>query len=484
MSVKENILKNLTPTDLDKKFKELLDCLPPFEEQELLKAKNWFDEKVDSVTQIVNDIVIENDEQELVFQLSTIWLQLRLEWNLYNLQMQYQTMTLGQAKPWLMIKGSCLSYLVELFEFSIDSYRVFWLSRLATDPIQAVSNRIELVDRMLSITQTTDKELQTVTNDIIQVRDYVSRLITSEDSVKQFHTYIEALLEKTSTLVQFTTNDFKNCIESSLIKGFAKESLRFVLNHNINGETFFLRPEVSQILLEITTKWIGNLVQVSLEKSVEERVAVNKSQHVNISWSIEKKEGKIFFSLIDDGAGKNPLILETDQYRNLQMAGSVLNTPGEGSKLEISMCATPISLYCISNIDENKKIKVAFEADEILSVESHYKSITHAFGHPCVVSDANEMYILVDLTEIFQQSPLKKSTFVFLKTKEPKSGFPICLQLSSVEGFTHASLATGGALAQSPYSRGFFIYRQEVITVLDSIIIVQNLNTQRQEAAA
>jgi hypothetical protein len=484
MSVRETILKNLLPSDLEKKFDELIGCLPPFEEQELKKAKTWFDEKVESITTIVNDIVIDGDEQELIFQLSTIWLQMRLEWNLYNLQMQYQTMTLGQAKAWLMIKGSCLSYLVEMVEFSIDSYRVFWLSKLATDPIQAVSNRIELVDRMLSITQSTDRELQLVTNDIIQIRDYVSGLITSEDTLKQFHTYMESLLEKTSTLIQFTTGDFKNCIESSLIKGFSKESLRFVLNHNVSGEAFYLRPEISQVLLEVTSQWIRNLVQASLEESVDARVAMNKSQHVNISWTIEKKDGKIYFSLCDDGAGKNPFELNLNQHRSLQMEGRVQNTKGEGSRIEISMCATPINLYCISNVDDNKRIKVAFEADEILSVESHYKSITHAFGHPCVVSEANEMYILINLSETFQQPELKKSTFVFLKTKEPKSGFPICLQLCSVEGFTHASLASGGALTHSPYSKGFFIYRQEVITVLDSIIIVQNLKNQIQEAAA
>ena len=109
------------------------------------------DRRLHGIAESLRDVCFDDDTSEAVNMLPWIWLELRFEWMRYNLQMQYQTILLGTAKPLLMARGAALSFILEAVEHHPDAESAFLVQKIAADPAGAARGAIERTDRLCSL---------------------------------------------------------------------------------------------------------------------------------------------------------------------------------------------------------------------------------------------------------------------------------------------------------------------------------------------
>src|SRR6476659_5038109 len=141
---------------MDGMFKDLEGLEPAHQES----IRNYTESKVLNVIQALKDVSPDGDDSEAQRLVPSLWLSWRLEWSIFNAQMQYQSMIQGAAQPELMARGAVLSYLIGILESFVDAETSYWLYKIAADPIPAVSEKAKYSTRLIDLTSSGNEDLK------------------------------------------------------------------------------------------------------------------------------------------------------------------------------------------------------------------------------------------------------------------------------------------------------------------------------------
>lgn len=253
---------------------------------------------INNIVESLNDLTIDDDESESLASLPSIWLEMRLEWNRYNNQMQYQTIVRGMANPELMAKGASLSYLLGIIEKYLSNDDIFWSQRLASGAIQAIRGGIQLNHNFLNALDL---------NHVSKAMSTAASFKNSEINTSNFSNF-EAVLSETLNKIQnnfqISSNDLHRHLELIVAEQNANAKFKIIFTED---------DSVGGVLLnsgDVTT--IKNFMNIWLAEIIANpKLLSDEFQHYNLSWKLAQLDGVKIVHFADN-TERSPLSLFKD----------------------------------------------------------------------------------------------------------------------------------------------------------------------------
>lgn len=384
------LVEYLKSDEIKEKLNIMLDHQEDFPEENKEIIRKYFNQKIALITSSVEDIAINGDEDEFDDLVVTMWLEARLEWNRYNCQMQYQTFTNGQADPLLMARGACLAEIIDTIEKRVNAQDLYWILKIAVNPIESVSYRIKQTQKLIEKTSNYGKISQTIINNQLEMLEQMHKDQTNKKTIQKFKSNINRTMSTIEDTGFLEISDFADCVESSVVKGMKRSNLQFQVSYEKPKMSIGVPPEIVQAIDGVIAQYIEKLVAESVEASVEEREG--KSPFINFSWSVEFDSDCFYFNFKDDGLGKMNW-QQNDSNQDLDINSEVINDEGQGSTLKLVFSFFSVHEFVIFElIKGNYQEMYAIPASKVLKLIKDKDIITEE-NYPEVFSDKEGLSI-------------------------------------------------------------------------------------------
>ena len=362
-----SLIEYFNSDEINQKLNTMLEHQEVLTEEQKQAVKVYFTEKVGAISSSISDIVVNGDEDEFADLMVLIWLETRLEWNRYNSQMQYQTFTLGQADPQLMARGACLSEVIDAIERRVNAKDLYWIVKIAVNPIEAVSYRIKQTQKLIEKTSNYGKISQEIINNQLEMLEHLQKTSANKKTIQKFKSNINRTMSTIEDTGFLEISDFADCVESSVVRGMKKSNLQFQVSYQKPKVNIGIPPEIVQAIDQVIGEYVDNLVENSLEKFPENREG--KSPFVNFSWSVEFDNDCFYFNFSDDGLGSSQWDLDQNNTYDLDVQTEIENRVGAGSTLKLTFSFFSVHEFVVFElIKNNYKEKYAIPASKVLKL--------------------------------------------------------------------------------------------------------------------
>lgn len=346
----QGLVDNLNSEGLHDRFIAMITELEGLTPEEQQGCEDYFQSKIGSIVSSINDIVINGDEDEAPDLLNLIWLEARIEWNRYNSQMQYQTFTQGQAQPFLMAKGACLSGIVEVIENQLDAQSLYWVIKLAGGPVEAVSYRLEQTKKLIEKTSSYGEISQKFIKSQIEVLELLKKTNVEKEIIQKLEKTINQNIDIIDRAGTLELADFADGVEGAVVKGMKKSHLQFQVNNDQKNLDRGISPYVANLIENLVSEYIGSVALESLESEAKEREG--KSSFVNFDWEVIVEGDLIKFVIKDDGMGRSTWQSSVKEYGNLKFDYSLENIEGKGSTLTLLFSEYAVQNFLVFSLKE------------------------------------------------------------------------------------------------------------------------------------
>lgn len=418
----QGLVDYLKSDEIQEKLNTMLNHQEVLEEKDKDLIRLYFNDKINLITSSIEDIVLNGDEDEFDELVVTIWLEVRLEWNRYNSQMQYQTFTNGQADPVLMARGACLAEIIDTIEKRVNAQDLYWIVKIAVNPIEAVSYRIKQTQKLIEKTSNYGKISQSIINNQLEMLEQMHKDQTNKKIIQKFKSNINRTMSTIEDTGFLEIADFADCIENSVVKGMKKSNLQFQVSYQKPSMHIGVPPEIVQAIDNTISNYIEKLVETSVENNVEEREG--KSPFINFNWSVEFDSDCFYFNFQDDGLGKMKWESNSNEY-DLDMNSKILNKKGEGSELKLVFSFFSVHEFVIFELNKaNYQEKYAIPASKVLKLIKE-KDILTEENYPEVFSDKEGLSIQrLDWPEEFTDDKTFKNLVLFKNDENQHFSLP------------------------------------------------------------
>jgi hypothetical protein len=329
-----------------------------------------FEGRRKSILSSLRDVVYEDDETEAIGMLPSVFLELRFEWNRYNAQMQYQTMSLGIASSELMLKSAAMTFLIAVVEAHLTADVAFWVTRIAADPIGSVSARGLTMGRVLSLA----RDARLSQRMALEHLNDVGKGIAQPEALGILHTAIdraeELIVAESDRLVSLRCSELQDIFELLLVEKLSGRRIPALFNAGNVDPDLTLSPEVVTVLRAIVAEWLDQIFEHSLEARVEERVAKAKPHHLNLKWGLSLSDKRLRFDLEDDGLGTRLRLPDTRDFAHLRLQCEGKFDAGRGGHLSVVCEASNFSSFMLCSIESRigSPLLLAFFLNSVVSI--------------------------------------------------------------------------------------------------------------------
>ncbi len=331
------------------------------------RVRTDFEGRRKSILSSLRDVVFEDDESEAIGMLPSVFLELRFEWNRYNAQMQYQTMSLGIANSELMLKSAAMTVLIAVVEAHLTADVAFWVTRIAADPIGSVSARGLTMGRVLSLARDARLSQRMALNDI-------GKGITQTEALGVLHAAIdraeELIVAESDRLVSLRCSELQDIFELLLVEKLSGRRIPALFQAGNVDPELTLSPEVVTVLRAIVGEWLDQIFEHSLEATVEARAAKAKPHHLNLKWGLSLSDKRLRFDLEDDGLGADLRLPDTQGFAHLRMHCEGEFHAGRGGHLSVVCEASNFSNFMLCSIESRlgAPLLLAFFINSVVSI--------------------------------------------------------------------------------------------------------------------
>jgi chemotaxis signal transduction protein len=435
---------------------------------------SYYKDRSGSIISSLRDVVMEGDETEALMMLPGIFLELRFKWNRYNAQIQYQTVLKGGADPLLAIKASVISFLMGLIEAQLSGDQVFWVYRIAADPISSVASRGDTVKRLLSLALSA-REGHRRTLDCL---DELGKMLGSGDD--EAATGITLALERAKDdavansdhVIVMRPPEIHDILELLVVERLVGRQLRATLHHGNSDGALAVLPEVVLALREVVVLWLERClgkVSSADASQVDGAAAVT----VNLRWSLRAVHTRLFFEIEHDAPGVQMAVnaddLPVKNWSHLRLEASTTDLAGAGGRLSIACEASAFGSFLICSLHAAGGVgdlRIAIVTTSVMSVLPANHKVDTGLG--LVRTSDGTLVPIVDLRERWRNLELAppRDTSVYLILATQTGGF-IALRVDEIPG------AIRGAILSFPQSTsvnefvGFVSLKDGLALVLD-----------------
>jgi hypothetical protein len=334
------------------------------------RVSAYFEDRRESILSSLRDVVYEGDETEAIGMLPSVFLELRFEWNRYNAQMQYQTMTLGMANPELMLKGAAMTFLIEVVELNLTADAAYWVTRIAADPIGLVSARGLTMGRLLSLA----RDARLSQRMALEHLNDLGKGIAQTGAMGLLRTAIdraEALIvAESDRLVSLRCAELQDIFELLLVEKLSGRRIPALFHAGSVDPDLTLSPEVVTVLRAIAAEWLDQIFEHALEPTVEERAARGKSYHLNLKWGLSLTDKVLRFDLKDDGLGAKLRLPNTRGFAHLRLHCEAAFEAGRGGHLSVVCEASNFGSFMLCSIERSggAPLLLAFFINAVVSI--------------------------------------------------------------------------------------------------------------------
>ena len=353
---------------LESMMLELTDLPPEGKE----RVTSYFKSMIGNLLQTFKDVTVEGDESEIEVLLPSAWLAWRLEWARYNAQMQYQAMLKGAADPELMAKGGALSYFVGQIEKFLDSETIYWLYKIAADPIPAARQRARLNERLIAITSRAGTQMREMIESLFNLRNSLKPAESDTAIVKQLDRFTNEAIAQFGRSSGLSTDDLLESMEMLAISHLSGCQLKTVVSSNHQTKNELVASDIVDCFRKVADTWFKELMATSIERTGEDRMAAGKSEHLNIECQLRQEGDFLTFEVKNDGLGRMEFKHDPTPWAKLGLSVDHTNDPGKGSKL---------TMRCIASVAA---------VDRFIVFELEDKGHRRLFGIPCERIDGVE----------------------------------------------------------------------------------------------
>lgn len=444
-------------------FNQMVQSLETLKSEEVTNVHKFYDETIEGIAESINDLRIDDDDSEAHASLPSLWLEIRLEWNRYNNQMQYQTFTLGEAKPFLMAKGSCLSYILGVVETFINSEDLFWVYKIASQPVESIRDRTTLANRFYELVESFDKCSQLTNESLFQSRDdIVARDI--EMTKKMDHTILK-VAEIYAQSVWLNINDLNENLLVLLTPWLRKSNTRAVLNIGDCDPNIRIAPEVATAFRTIAQEWMKSIFAIR-EKNASDRHAFNDT-HINISWSVRKEKGRLRFEFIEDSDLSTPVLLDLKRFAHLGLV--VVSSKTDTIRSLVFHCdQRSLHEYLVVRQTENGISQLfGISTSYIVRIEKNVSVIElDTMKRLASLNTAQNLPLirLRDTVTSERNILSEKSSYVVI---DDVGGGQFVLEVEEIVGIVRGALKPGTGIKESKSCLGVVIGGESLINIID-----------------
>jgi chemotaxis signal transduction protein len=437
-----------------------------------------------SILGSLRDVVIDDDESEAVLMLPGMFLELRFEWSRYNSQIQYQSVKQGAASPQLLAKGSVISLLLGIVEANLTAEDVFWVNRIAADPIASVASRGDTVKRLLQFALSA-RDIQRRALDRL---DEMARSLRSMSDIATVHAAIERAKDEgvahSDRAILLNVTEIHDVLELLVVEKLAGRTIRVMLQQgNVDAEVNLL-PEVVLALREALSGWLEKLFEFSVEATAALREANHKSAHLNLRWNLNLAQNRLSFEMEDDGCGK---LLETPgavpddrRWAQLRLRITAEQAAGIGGKISISAESSSFGNFMVCAIrgpDGEDMTRIALVTTTVMSVLSAHQSVNRTLG--TLRLQDGLIVPIVDFRNLWPDlnlsAPTESSVFVVITTEH--SGL-LALQVDEIPGSIRGAMMSLPDAVTPLTVSGVLMMADGFVLVLDTDRLAAHLKSR------
>lgn len=456
--------------EINSKLDTMLDHQEVLTAEQKENIRVYFKEKVNGITSSISDIVINGDEDEFSDLMVLIWLETRIEWSRYNSQMQYQTFSQGEADPELMARGACLSEVIDAIERRVNAQDLYWIVKIAVNPIEAVSYRIKQTQKLIEKTSNYGKISQEIINNQLEMLEHLQKNSANKKTIQKFKSNIKRTMSTIEDTGFLEVCDFADCVESSVVRGMKKSNLQFQVSYQKPKLNIGIPPEIVQAIDSVIGEYVNNLVETSLENLPEDREG--KSPFVNFDWSVEFDNDCFYFKFKDDGLGDCDWKIDSNNNFDIDVQTEVINLKGSGSELKLTFSFFSVHDFIIFElIKDNYKERYAIPASNVIKLIKH-KDIKTEKNYHDVFSDKEGLTVTrLNWPKEFTDESAEKNIVVF-KTDQANL---YSLPCHNFVGFFQSKLKrSSNQSILGKHFYGFVEKDSELVKVLDTNSIARD----------
>ncbi len=457
------IVETLQSSDTRALFDQMVEGLDTLKQDEVELIHKFYNDTIEGISSSINDLRIDDDDSEAHGSLPSLWLEIRLEWNRYNNQMQYQTFSLGEAKPFLMAKGACLSYILGVIETFINSEDLFWVYKIASEPVESIKYRTSLANRFYDLVESFDKCSQLTNESLFQSRDDI--VIRNPDLIKKMDHTILKVAEIYAQSVWLNVKDLNENLLVLLTPWLRKSNTRAVLNIGDCDQNIRIAPEVATAFRTIAEEWMKCIFSIR-EKNAKSRHAFNES-HVNISWSVKREKGRLRFEFIEDSDSSTPVELDLKRFAHL---GVLIETSKVDSSSSLVFHCDLRSLheYLVVRQAQNDKFQLfGISTNYVVRIEKNVSVIELDKIKRLASINSSQNLPLISLKEstgFGAQATTSKSSYVVI---DDVGAGQFVIEVEEVVGIVRGSLKPGIGIKESKSCLGVVIGGDSLINIID-----------------
>lgn len=271
-------------------LKEMLNGFEGFPAESTGEVERYMENYIINIVQSLEDLTIDDDESEALASLPTIWLEMRLEWNRYNNQMQYQVIVKGKSNPVLMAKGAILSYMIGIVEKNLHHEDVYWIQKLASGALDAIRNRIQLNQKYLDAIDTS-KDSSSIYKDLLSKiqKDFNSDM---PDKKRELNALIDEANSKINNTHLISVKDLHENFELIVAEHLKKSPLTLVLS------TDSLDEDIKIPFLSISQ--LRNNFDIWIKEIIKNQNKESQKTHYSLSWGLVAINDRLKLTLKDD----------------------------------------------------------------------------------------------------------------------------------------------------------------------------------------
>lgn len=277
------------------------------------ELRAWIVEVRADFLSLLHDV---DDPHDLEVGVITWLINLKSQWILMNMQMQYQTQRTGMPDLRLMFKGSLLTSFLETVEGFLTYRDVERAHGFLARPLQhqEEASTVTVAEAQLQDLMTTSVEMGAVRNSLFATIGALSQHVTKlerrkQGPVKEAVESVEAQYQQFNQLFR-DVQEKLSALRLVPAKGLLERAERFAdkvagrlerrVGITVQGEDVRLDRRVAEGLLEPVTALIRFMVSQSLEAPAE-RKAGGKPKRGQLHLMIRGMSNRIEFVLEDDG---------------------------------------------------------------------------------------------------------------------------------------------------------------------------------------
>lgn len=428
----------------------------------------YFEFKIDNLVSSARDVCFEGDESELQRLLPHIWIEFRMEWIRYNTQMQYQTVTRGQADTGLALRGGALSFLLGLVEKFLSNDEIYWCTKLAADPMLQLKSRSAIVQRMVQYASTTSEANLKIVENLVQLKDDLYSQLPDASVVQSAERTIHGVEKLLTDGTALTLQDLHESLESVMTSMLVEFKVPLVLHKSSHSGDILIPAVTVAGLNRLFKDWLQNLTQGSVETSIEERRQAGKSDHLSITWNlIAGTGGRFTLELEEDGLGNSQSIRFNELPEDWGFEQT--QTPGQGSRLRVNFKGTElVEMILFSCKGPNEIFSFALPASQVKEILSNSQIQIRQDQIVSYVRVLHEdrIYPLIDMAGLLYNSPASSENSVFIRV-DAGEGQGMVIKASSVETLLKDTMKKGPTTLH--FIQGYLTRQKRVFSVIDIV---------------